>query len=86
FTPYCPLQNVAADFPPTLLLHGENDTDVPYEQSVLMAAEFAKHGVEHAFVSIPDGAHGFDWAMDKPLVKDAFQDVLKFLNKHMGAS
>ena len=40
FVPYCPVQNVGADYPPTLLLHGTDDTDVPYQQSVLMAQAF----------------------------------------------
>ena len=31
---------VSIDYPPTLLIHGTNDTDVPYEQSTMMAAEF----------------------------------------------
>src|SRR5262245_23860173 len=30
--PYCPVRNVSADYPPTLLVHGTEDTDVPYEQ------------------------------------------------------
>ena len=41
FTPYSPAENVKADgvnYPPTLLLHGDADTDVPYGQSVLMAS------------------------------------------------
>jgi len=39
--PYCPMQNVSPDYPPTLLLHGDRDTDGPYEQSVLMSEELA---------------------------------------------
>ena len=56
FAPYCPVQNVIPDYPPTLLLHGDQDTDVPYEQSVLMAAALQQAGVEHELVTIPGGA------------------------------
>ena len=42
-----------------MLIHGTVDTDVPYEQSVQMADELKKHGVEHEFVTIPDAGHGF---------------------------
>ena len=38
FHPFMPLVNVTAEYPPTLLIHGDQDTDVPHEQSVLMAA------------------------------------------------
>jgi dipeptidyl aminopeptidase/acylaminoacyl peptidase len=60
FDPYCPARTVGADFPPTLLLHGTADTDVPYEQSVEMAAALARADVPHELITIPDGGHGFD--------------------------
>ncbi len=62
FYPYMPLKNVSADYPPTLLIHGEKDTDVPFEQSVMMAEEFKKHGVEYRFISDPDADHGSYWS------------------------
>ena len=37
FDPFRPVLHVSPDNPPTLLLHGTADTDVPYEQSALMA-------------------------------------------------
>lgn len=60
FDPYCPARRVTADYPPTLLLHGTADTDVPYEQSVQMANALKAAGVQHDLVTIPDGPHGFD--------------------------
>jgi acetyl esterase/lipase len=83
FAPYCPLQNVGPDYPPTLLLHGDQDTDVPYEQSVLMAAELSRQGIEHTLITIRDGPHGFDGNTDDPQVKQAFDAVLAFLGKHL---
>lgn len=62
FYPYMPLKNVTADYPPILLIHGEKDTDVPFEQSVMMAKQFRKHGVEHEFISDPDADHGSYWS------------------------
>jgi acetyl esterase/lipase len=41
-TPYCPARNVTKDYPPTLLIHGTRDTDVPYEQSVEMDKELTR--------------------------------------------
>ena len=83
FTPYCPLQNVSADYPPTMLVHGDDDTDVPYEQSVLMDEELSRHEVSHEFLTLPGRGHGFDRDMDDDLVKDAFDSVLAFLERHI---
>ncbi len=58
FNPYMPVKNVTSDYPPTLLIHGTKDTDVPYEQSVMMAKQLKQHGVEHQLVTIPGGEHG----------------------------
>ncbi len=44
----------------TLLLHGTDDTDVPYAQSVIMAEAFKKAGVAHELVTIEGGGHSFD--------------------------
>jgi acetyl esterase/lipase len=79
FEPYCPLRNVTRSYPPTLLLHGDRDTDVPYEQSAMMAAELARVGVTHEFVTIRGGGHGFDRGMQDPTVAHAFDRVLAFL-------
>ena len=82
-SPFCPVQSVAADHPPTLLLHGDEDTDVPYEQSVMMARALADASITHQLLTIPGGAHGFDAAMGDPVVAAAFADVLRFLSQHV---
>lgn len=79
FAPYCPVQLVAATYPPTLLLHGDHDTDVPYQQSVLMASALRAAGVPHELITIENGDHGFDHQMDRPEVADAFGRVRAFL-------
>jgi len=60
FVPFCPVHHVTKDYPPALLLHGDQDTDVPYQQSVMMAEALARAGVEHELITIPGGGHGFD--------------------------
>ena len=79
FVPYCPVHNVMADYPPTLLLHGDEDTDVPYAQSAQMAAALARRGIEQELITIPGGAHGFDHDEESPLVRAAFERLLRFL-------
>ena len=82
-SPFCPVQHVAADYPPALLLHGDEDSDVPYEQFVMMARALADAGVTHELVTIPHGEHGFDARMHDPVVAAAFQEVLAFLARHV---
>jgi len=60
FQPYQPIAQVTADYPPTLLLHGTGDTDVPYQRSAEMAMVLQEASVRHALITIPDGPHGFD--------------------------
>jgi acetyl esterase/lipase len=60
FRAFMPLANVTADYPPTLLVHGDRDTDVPVEQSMLMAAELDRHGVEHRLLAVAGGEHGLE--------------------------
>lgn len=82
FVPYMPVRNVTKDYPPTMLIHGTEDTDVPYEQSVMMAEQFKKHGVEHELISVPGGEHGLAGA-DAKLVDDAYARAFEFLQRHM---
>jgi acetyl esterase/lipase len=82
FREFCPLQNITADYPPTLLLHGDRDTDVPYEQSTAMAQALARAGVEHDLITIPGGDHGFDGTRS-PAGAGALARVLAFLNAHL---
>ncbi len=80
----CPLYNISDDFPPTLLVHGEADTNVPYRQSLLLAEELARHGIDHKLVPIPDGGHGFETKMaSDPKVVESFGEILRFLRKYL---
>ena len=77
-----PLVNVSAKYPPTILIHGDQDTDVPHEQSVLMAAELKKHGVEHKLLSIAGAEHGLAGA-DKAVSDEAYKATVAFLREHL---
>ncbi len=87
FREYEPLQNITEAYPPTLLLHGETDTDVPFEQSVLMVEALKQQGIGYEFITDPNWGHMFDasWnqGMDDPKVQDAYARVLAFLAKHV---
>jgi acetyl esterase/lipase len=86
FDPFCPVRNVTKDYPPTLLLHGDKDTDVPYQQSVLMAAALKRHEVEHELITMTGRGHGFDGGregMKDPVIAQTFDHVVAFLDKHL---
>ncbi len=83
FYPYMASKNVDKNYPPTLMIHGTSDTDVPHEQSVIMAAEFKKHGVPHQLISIENGEHGLQGG-DPKEINAAYEAVLPFIKKHTG--
>lgn len=83
FDPLCPIRNVTKDYPATLLLHGDKDTDVPFEQSALMAKELARQGVQHEFIQMAGRGHGFDAQMWDPVISASFERVLAFLEKQL---
>jgi dipeptidyl aminopeptidase/acylaminoacyl peptidase len=85
FDPFCPIRNVTKQYPPTLLLHGDQDTDVPYEQSVLMAKMLERQQVEHQLITMTNRGHGFDGgrkAAEDPVIAESFERVLAFLKRH----
>jgi acetyl esterase/lipase len=86
FEPFCPARNVTPDYPPTLLLHGDQDTDVPYELSVQMAAVLEENHVPHRLITMGGMGHMFDSNPDglkNPKVAEAFVEVLDFLKKNL---
>ena len=79
---YCPVRNVSADYPPTLLIHGTEDTDVPYELSANMAKELARHTVAHELVTVKGAGHGLAGG-DKKLIDDANARAAAFIREHL---
>jgi acetyl esterase/lipase len=82
FDAFCPVRHVSAQYPPTMLIHGTNDTDVPHELSVAMDKELARHRVPHELISVPGGAHGLG-NVETAQVVEIYQRVLDFLKRSM---
>jgi acetyl esterase/lipase len=80
--PFCPVRNVSAEYPPTLLIHGTEDTDVPYEQSAAMAKELARHRVPHELVTVKGAGHGLAGS-DKERVDEAHEQAHVFIRRHL---
>ncbi len=84
FHSYEPVKNVTSDYPPTMLLHGRADRDVPFDRSALMVEKLESHGVESEWVTHSGWGHVFDQAgTQDPAVKQAFDMVIAFLDTHV---
>ena len=81
-TPYCPVRNLTADYPPTMLLHGTADTDVAYHESADMAAGLAKQGVQHELITVEGGEHGLGGG-DPKFLANAHARAMRFIREHL---
>ncbi|SRR5579875_13294 len=82
FDRYCPVRNVSADYPPTVLIHGTADTDVPHEQSVDMNAKLSEFRVERQFLSVPGGGHELASGVAPNLKERVFEEAVAFIKSH----
>jgi acetyl esterase/lipase len=81
FDPYCPVRNVTAKYPPTYLIHGTEDTDVPYAESKNMAAKLAAAGVAHEFITVAGAGHGLSGAKPDKVAQIARQ-AAEYIKTH----
>jgi acetyl esterase/lipase len=84
FEPYRTFRQVTAAFPPTAMVHGEMDSDVPVTEPQRMAELFKQHGVEHRLLVIPNGDHGFRGA-DPATVRIAQRAAVDFVLTHLNS-
>ena len=77
-----PISYVTPDDPPMLLMHGELDLSVPYNQSELLYAALHEAGVESRLYNVVGADHGFRNAVeDTP--ESLFKMVAEFLDRHL---
>lgn len=72
-----PITYVSSDAPPFLIVHGDQDPLVPYQQSVLLANALALAGVEMTFYTVIGAGHG---RFTDPKLPGLTQS---FLDKHL---
>jgi acetyl esterase/lipase len=82
FYPFMAAKNVTSTYPPTALIHGTEDTDVPFRQSEMMAEEFSKHGVKYLFLPIKGGEHGLAGG-DRGEIDSAYQKAFEFVRAQL---
>jgi len=78
-TAYCPVLNIGAEYPPTFLLHGDADTDVPVEQSKDMYSALINMNIKTQIYIQQNGEHGFDGAWKN--TPEEFGRILGFLKE-----
>ncbi|MCP3918658.1 MAG: alpha/beta hydrolase [bacterium] len=79
---YSPELNVTNQFPPTLLVHGDLDLDVPHTSSVQMAAQLAQHGVDHVLDIVPGAGHNIH-DVPAPVSQAVSAEIFDFLLLHL---
>jgi dipeptidyl aminopeptidase/acylaminoacyl peptidase len=86
FEPFCPALQVDRQYPPTIFLHGDEDTDVPFAQSVLMQDRLRQQQVPEKLLRMSGCGHVFDLVgrgLDDPKIRHAYDEVLDFLRSHL---
>jgi len=86
FNKYCPAFNVTPEFPPTMLIHGNQDTDVPFTLSEQMARVLENKKVPNKLIILDRLGHMFDRGPDTSIkgskeIKQVFDSVINFLNE-----
>jgi acetyl esterase/lipase len=72
-----PITYVSKDAPPFLIMHGDHDRTVPFNQSELFYAELKKAGVDATFVPMKGAGHGFGGPEAIAPVQDFLKRTLK---------
>jgi acetyl esterase/lipase len=85
FDPYCPVRNVSGEYPPTVLIHGTADTDVPYAESDAMDKALAHFQVPHKFIAVPGGGHVL-YGVAPAERAQIYDEALAFVEEHVAGS
>jgi len=82
FDSFCPVRNVTPEYPPTVLIHGTADDDVPFDESVHMERKLSEIKVKHAFLRVPHGSHCL-WKESPAVKAPIFRKAMDFVDAHM---
>ena len=83
---YSPTYHVTSQYPPTLLLHGTDDHDVPHSESAAFAAILQLHEVDHEFISLEGFDHGLVPGEDPEFIRrsnEATAQAVRFIRRHL---
>ncbi len=81
-----PITHVSKSSPPVLLMHGDSDDVVPYQQSVAMQAALKAVGATVKLVTISGGEHGPNFGVpNEPHAQlpEALKETVSWLDTHL---
>jgi acetyl esterase/lipase len=79
-----PVTQVRSSPPPTLLIHGDADGLVPYQQSVAMEAALRQAGAPTRLITVPGGVHGADFGGGShPEWPDYYAETVSWFDKYL---
>ncbi len=82
FVEASPVHRVTKDACPFLVVHGDADLVVPYDQSVQLVKKLKEAGVEAALHTVKDGKHGPTFG-NAPGKDEGYEAMWKFLAEHL---
>jgi acetyl esterase/lipase len=83
-----PIVHVSSSSPPVLLLHGDSDDTVPYQQSVAMEAALRRVNVPVKLVRVAGGEHGPNFGTPgkpHPQLPEVFEETVAWLDRYLKA-
>jgi dipeptidyl aminopeptidase/acylaminoacyl peptidase len=75
-----PMASVSTWHSPVLLIHGDDDRNVPFSQTVMLVEALRKQNVQFDELIFPDEIHGF---LTEKRWLQAYQAAADFLSKHL---
>jgi acetyl esterase/lipase len=84
-----PISYVARDDPPLLLVHGENDDGVPFDQSVRMAAAYRRIDLTVDLIAVRNAGHNFQHVGNAPIspsVEIIQERTVEFFRRNLASS
>jgi len=79
---YSPIFKINKYFPPTVIIHGEQDFDVPFSEAQNLFAKLNELNIENLLIKIQKEGHLFFDTNDIEIEK-SIQDSFKFITKQM---
>lgn len=83
FDAFRPIKAVSSRSPPTLLLHGQEDKDVPSSESAVLGQALGRQGIPFEQLVVPGAGQGLEGVSADEL-RRLYGRIKDFLDRHLG--